>query len=280
MTEQATQTNQTATGQTAQSAQATDATQATQSTNTGSTSTTTGTTTGSTTTVQPTQATDAAQATQPTNTATTGSTTSTTATDQPAAKELTQKEFWVSGMLNGTFYECDGPYYTTKDIPAENYPYTTIKPDPNFTSQKYDYLKHKWVDTSADALLHEMESIKTNIKGFQQTAATLQQGLASQSQAQEAKDKETGKAMSLLSMVIKQMGTVSDKIYGMSTKLNKNSSTAQTATTAPAGSTTPAATTAQTGSATSTGSTTPTGSATPTATTAQTADETKKEGTK
>lgn len=262
MTEQATQTNQTATGQTAQSAQATDATQATQSTNTGSTSTTTGTTTGSTTTVQPTQATDAAQATQPTNTATTGSTTSTTATDQPAAKELIQNEFWVSGMLNGTFYECDGPYYTTKDIPAENYPYTTVTPDPNFTSQKYDYLKHKWVDTSADALLHEMESIKTNIKGFQQTAATLQQGLASHSQAQEAKDEETEKAMSLLNMVIKQVGTISNKIDGMSTKLNKNSSTA------PAGSATPAATTAQTGSATST------------ATTAQTADETKKEGTK
>lgn len=173
-----------------------------------------------------------------------------TATDQPAAKELTQNEFWVSGMLNGTFYECDGPYYATKDVPAENYPYTTIKPNPNFTSQKYDYINHKWVDTSADALLHEMESIKTNINGFQQTAATLQQGLASQSQAQEAKDEEMEKAMSLLNMVVKQEGTISDKIDGLSTKLNENSSTAQTATTVPAGSTT------------------------------QTADETKEEGTK
>lgn len=32
---------------------------------------------------------------------------------------------------------------------------TTIKSDPNFTSPKYDYINHKWVDTSADALLHE-----------------------------------------------------------------------------------------------------------------------------
>lgn len=179
-----------------------------------------------------------------------------TATDQPAAKELTQHEFWVSGMLNGTFYECDGPYYTTKDVPAENYPYTTIKPNPNFTSQKYDYISHKWVDTSADALLHEIESIKTNINGFQQTATTLQQGLASQSQAQGAKDKEAEKTMSLLSLVVKQVGTLSDKIDGMSTKLNENSATAQTATTTSAD------------------------TATPTATTAQTADETKKEGTK
>ena len=74
-----------------------------------------------------------------------------------------------------------------------------------------------------------MESIKTNINGFQQTAATLQQGLASQSQAQEAKDEEMEKAMSLLNMVVKQEGTISDKIDGLSTKLNENSSTAQTA---------------------------------------------------
>ena len=172
-----------------------------------------------------------------------------TTTDQPAAKELTQNEFWVSGMLNGTFYECDGPYYTTKDVPAENYPYTTIKPDPNFTSQKYDYINHKWVDTSADALLHEMESIRTAINGFQQTATTLQQGFASQSQAQEAKDEETEKTMDLLSMVVKQVGAISEKIDGISTKLNKNSAT------------------------------TPAAKATPAATTTQTADETKKEGT-
>lgn len=172
-----------------------------------------------------------------------------TTTDQSVAKELTQHEFWISGMLNGTFYECDGPYYTTKEIPAENYPFTTIKPDPNFTSQKYDYINHKWVDTSADALLHEMESIRTDINGLQQTATTLSQGFASQSQAREAKDKEAEKAMTLLSMVVKQVGAISGKIDGISTKLNEKSAT------------TPAAT------------------ATQAATTTQTADGTKKEGT-
>ena len=186
-----------------------------------------------------------------------------TTTDQPVAKELIQNEFWVSGMLNGTFYECDGPYYTTKDVPAENYPYTAIKPDPTFTSQKYDYINHKWVDTSADALLHEMESIRTDINGFQQTATTLQQGLASQSQAQEAKGEETEKTMSLLSMVVKQVGAISEKIDGISTKLNENSTT----TPAPASAAISAATT------------TPAAKATPAATTTQAADETKKEGT-
>lgn len=185
-----------------------------------------------------------------------------TTTDQLVAKELTQNEFWVSGMLNGTFYECDGPYYTTKEIPAENYPFTTIKPDPNFTSQKYDYINHKWVDTSADALLHEMESIRTDIDGLQQTATTLSQGFASQSQAREAKDKEAEKAMTLLSMVIKQVGAISGKIDGISTKLNEKSAT------------TPAATATQTANETKKAAATA-----PAGTTTQTADGTKKEGT-
>lgn len=186
-----------------------------------------------------------------------------TTTDQSVAKELTQNEFWVSGMLNGTFYECDGPYYTTKEIPTENYPFTTIKPDPNFTSQKYDYINHKWVDTSADALLHEMESIRTDIDGLQQTATTLSQGFASQSQAREAKDKEAEKAMTLLSMVVKQVGAISDKIDGISTKLNEKSAT------------TPAATATQTANETKKAAATA-----PAGTTTQTADGTKKEGTK
>lgn len=186
-----------------------------------------------------------------------------TTTDQSVAKELTQNEFWVSGMLNGTFYECDGPYYTTKKIPTENYPFTTIKPDPNFTSQKYDYINHKWVDTSADALLHEMESIRTDIDGLQQTATTLSQGFARQSQAREAKDKEAEKAMTLLSMVVKQVGAISDKIDGISTKLNEKSAT------------TPAATATQTANETKKAAATA-----PAGTTTQTADGTKKEGTK
>lgn len=209
-----------------------------------------------------------------------------TTTNQPVAKELTQNEFWVSGMLNGTFYECDGPYYTTKDIPVENYPYTTIKPNPNFTSQKYDYINHKWVDTSADALRHEMESIRITINGLQQAATTLQQGFASQSQAQEAKDEEAEKTMRLLSMVVKQVGAISNKIDGISTKLNENSATTQAVPAAPATATSASTATQTTdetntpaATATSAGSTTQAAPATPAATTTQTADETKKEGT-
>ena len=215
----------------------------------------------------------ATQATQPVQSAQTAQTTETTQPAQPVAKELIQNEFWVSGMLNGTFYECDGPYYTTKDVPAENYPYTTIKPDPNFTSQKYDYINHKWVDTSADALLHEMESIRTDINSFQQTATTLQQGFASQSQAQEAKDEETEKTMNLLSMVVKQMGAISEKIDGISTKLNDTSATTPVTKTTPVTATTPVT------KATPATATTQTATATPAATTTPTADETRKEGT-
>lgn len=176
--------------------------------------------------------------------------------------ELNETTFWISGIINGEYRECDGPYTTTKDMTDKGYPYVLKTPNPSFTHQKYDYIAHEWVDTSADALLHEMESIRTDIDGLQQTATTLSQGFASQSQAREAKDKEAEKAMTLLSMVIKQVGAISGKIDGISTKLNEKSATA------------PAATATQTANETKKAAATA-----PAGTTTQTADGTKKEGT-
>lgn len=144
--------------------------------------------------------------------------------------ELNETTFWISGIINGEYRECDGPYTTTKDMTDKGYPYVLKTPNPNFTHQKYDYINHKWVDTSADALLHEVESMKTDMNDFKETATTLKQGFANQSKAQEAKDKETGKTMNLLSLIIKQVGTMSDKIDSVSAKLNEKSASASTDT--------------------------------------------------
>lgn len=111
------------------------------------------------------------------------------------AKELVQHEFWVSGMLNGQFVECDGPYYTTKDIPKDNYPYTTTQPDPNFTHQKYDYIAHEWVGTSSEALLHTLKDV--------QNAVTE---LKSNSQSNNELDKKLDKLTTLVTMSNVQTG--------------------------------------------------------------------------
>ena len=73
--------------------------------------------------------------------------------------------------------------------------------------------------------------------------------------------------MNLLSMVIKQVGAISNKIDGISTKLNENSAVTPVSATAPA-------------TASATATTQAAATATPVATTTKIADKTKKEGAK
>lgn len=143
------------------------------------------------------------------------------------AKELVQHEFWVSGMLNGQFVECDGPYYTTKDIPKDNYPYTTTQPNPNFTSQKYDYINHKWVDTSSEALLHIVEDV--------QKAVTE---LKSNSQSNDELDKKLDKLTTLVTMSNVQTGKLMQEVQDLKKQAQpaaQPTETTQTTTTADEG---------------------------------------------
>lgn len=92
-------------------------------------------------------------------------------------KDLNENTFWISGIINGVYKECDGPYTTTKDMSNEGYPYVTQAPNPKYTHQKYDYIAHAWVDTSDEALLHTVEDVKnsvTNLSEIAQDVKSLQ----------------------------------------------------------------------------------------------------------
>ena len=117
------------------------------------------------------------------------------------AKELVQHEFWVSGMLNGQFVECD---------------------DPNFTSQKYDYINHKWVDTSSEALLHTVEDV--------QKAVTE---LKSNSQSNDELDKKLDKLTTLVTMSNVQTGKLMQEVQDL--KKQAQPATQPTETTADEG---------------------------------------------
>lgn len=109
--------------------------------------------------------------------------------------ELNETTFWISGIINGEYRECDGPYTTTKDMTDKGYPYVLKTPNPNFTHQKYDYIAHEWVDTSSEALLHTVEDV--------QNAVTQ---LKSNSQSNNELDKKLDKLTTLVTMSNVQTG--------------------------------------------------------------------------
>ena len=118
--------------------------------------------------------------------------------------ELNENTFWISGIINGEYRECDGPYTTTKDMTDKGYPYVTKTPNPNFTHQRYDYTAHEWVDTSSEALLHTVEDV--------QKAVTE---LKSNSQSNDELDKKLDKLTTLVTMSNVQTGKLMQEVQDL-----------------------------------------------------------------
>lgn len=118
--------------------------------------------------------------------------------------ELNENTFWISGIINGEYRECDGPYTTTKDMSNKGYPYVTKTPNPNFTHQRYDYTAHEWVDTSSEALLHTVEDV--------QKAVTE---LKSNSQSNDELDKKLDKLTTLVTMSNVQTGKLMQEVQDL-----------------------------------------------------------------
>lgn len=112
--------------------------------------------------------------------------------------ELNETTFWISGIINGEYRECDGPYTTTKDMTDKGYPYVLKTPNPSFTHQKYDYIAHEWVDTSSEALLHTVEDVQnavTELKSNSQSNDELEKKLDKLTTLVTMSNVQTGKLM-------------------------------------------------------------------------------------
>ena len=138
--------------------------------------------------------------------------------------ELSETTFWISGIINGEYRECDGPYTTTKDMTGKNYPYVLKAPNPNFTHQKYDYVAHEWVDTSSEALLHTVEYV--------QKAVTE---LKSSSQSNDELDKKLDKLTTLVTMSNVQTGKLMLEVQDLKKQAQPAAQPTETTTTADEG---------------------------------------------
>ena len=138
--------------------------------------------------------------------------------------ELSETTFWISGIINGEYRECDGPYTTTKDMTGKNYPYVLKAPNPNFTHQKYDYIAHEWVDTSSEALLHTVEYV--------QNAVTE---LKSSIQSNDKLDEKLDKLTTLVTMSNVQTGKLMQEVQDLKKQAQPATQPTETTTTADKG---------------------------------------------
>ena len=145
--------------------------------------------------------------------------------------ELSETTFWISGIINGEYRECDGPYTTTKDMTDKGYPYVLKTPNPNFTHQKYDYIAHEWVDTSSEALLHTVEYV-------QKAVTELKSSSQSNTQSNNELDEKLDKLTTLVTMSNVQTGKLMQEVQDLKKQAQpaaQPTQTTQTATTADEG---------------------------------------------
>lgn len=145
--------------------------------------------------------------------------------------ELTETTFWISGIINGEYRECDGPYTTTKNMTDKGYPYVLKTPNPNFTHQKYDYIAHEWVDTSSEALLHTVEYV-------QKAVTELKSSSQSNTQSNNELDEKLDKLTILVTMSNVQTGKLMQEVQDLKKQAQPASQpteTAQATTTAAEG---------------------------------------------
>ena len=167
-------------------------------------------------------------------------------------KDLNENTFWISGIINGDYRECDGPYTTTKDMSNEGYPYVTQTPNPNYTHQKYDYIAHAWVDTSDEALLHTVEDVQNAVSE-----------LKSNSQSNDELNQKLDKLTTLVTMSNAQIGKVENKLQASQATTQPTQSTDSTQPTQSTAATQPTQSTATNQPAQSTATTQPTQNTTP-----------------
>lgn len=138
--------------------------------------------------------------------------------------ELNETTFWISGIINGEYRECDGPYTTTKDMTDKGYPYVLKTPNPSFTHQKYDYIAHEWVDTSNEALLHTVEDVQNAVAE-----------LKSNSQSNDEFEKKLDKLTTLVTMSNVQIGKLMREMQDLKKQaqpVTQSTEATQTTTTA------------------------------------------------
>lgn len=132
--------------------------------------------------------------------------------------ENTSATFWLSGLVNGKFIACDGPYTAPKEI-MTSYPRVITPPDPNLTYQQYDYTTGKWVSTETAEFTKRVEALQEDVSNVKQANQTLAQSVKSDQEANQSNQTQTIKQMN---QVIQMMTMMNANLGQVMKTLNAN----------------------------------------------------------
>ena len=136
--------------------------------------------------------------------------TATQSTTTEPAKEITMKTYYWSND-NVPFRVIR----TTDEITEDQYPIAVTAPDPNIKAPKYDWIEHKWIETSEESLGQRLTEAVETIKNIQNSVTTLQEAEQNNVKNTEQGNTAMEQMQKTIQMSNRMMGTLSSTVAAL-----------------------------------------------------------------
>ena len=131
-------------------------------------------------------------------------------TETEPAKEITMKTYYWSND-NVPFRVIR----TTDEITEDQYPIAVTAPDPNIKAPKYDWIEHKWIETSEESLGQRLTSVVEKLEDAQKSIDVLQEDHQKTLQNAESTDTAMDQLQKTVQMSNRMMGTLSSTVAAL-----------------------------------------------------------------
>ena len=104
---------------------------------------------------------------------------------------------------------------TTDEITEDQYPIAVTAPDPNIKAPKYDWIEHKWIETSEESLGQRLTSVVEKLEDAQKSIDVLQEDHQKTLQNAESTDTAMDQLQKTVQMSNRMMGTLSSTVAAL-----------------------------------------------------------------
>ena len=104
---------------------------------------------------------------------------------------------------------------TTDEITEDQYPIAVTAPDPNIKAPKYDWIEHKWIETSEESLGQRLTEAVETIKNIQNSVTTLQEAEQNNVKNTEQGNTAMEQMQKTIQMSNRMMGTLSSTVAAL-----------------------------------------------------------------
>lgn len=131
-------------------------------------------------------------------------------TTETEPKEITMKTYYWSND-NVPFRVIR----TTDEITEDQYPIAVTAPDPSIKAPKYDWIEHKWIETSEESLGQRLTSVVEKLEDAQKSINVLQDAHQDTLKNNESTDTAMEQLQKTVQMSNRMMATLSATVSAL-----------------------------------------------------------------